>query len=125
MRVDRSAPLTTFLLWVGLLGAPGAWALQLVVGYAAEEADCSVGTASFGGSHTASVWLSVGAGLAAVASLAAAALVWRSTQRTRAADPRGRVEFMAVAGLLVGFLFLALIVVTAVGITYFEPCVAG
>jgi hypothetical protein len=123
MSVDRSAPVTTFLLWVGLLGAPGAWVLQLVVGYGAEEADCSVGTSSFGGSHAVSVWLSVGAGLAGVASLAAAAYVWRSLPR--GADPRGRVHFMASAGVLASFLFLALIVLTAVGITHFEPCVAG
>ena len=66
MRVDRSAPLTTLLLWVGLLGAPAAWTLQLVVGYGAEEADCSRGTSSsFGGAHGVAVWLSVGAGVAA------------------------------------------------------------
>jgi hypothetical protein len=124
VRVDRSAPLTTLLLWVGVLGAPLAWTLQLVAGYAAEEADCSRGTSSFDASHGVTVWLSVGAGLVALASLASAALVWRWTQR-RPADVRGRVEFMAVAGLLVGALFLALIVLTAVGITHFDPCVAG
>jgi hypothetical protein len=110
---------------MGLLGAPVAWTLQLVVGYGAEEADCSRGTAaSFGGAHGVAVWISVAAGVAALASLAAAGFVWRATQRG-AVDPRGRVQFMAVAGLLVGALFLALIVLTAVGTTHFEPCVSG
>ena len=117
MRVDRSTPLTTLLLWVGLAGAPLAWTLQLVVGYGTEEADCD-------SVRGVTVWLSVGAGLVALVSLVVAALMWRSTQR-RAADVRGRVQFMAVAGILVASLFLALIVVTAVGITHFEPCVAG
>ncbi|MFL5981562.1 MAG: hypothetical protein ACJ74D_08485 [Gaiellaceae bacterium] len=125
MRVDRSAPLTTLLLWVGLLGAPAAWTLQLVLGYAAEEADCSVGTdALFDATGDVAVWLSVAAAIAAVASLGAAAFVWRRTLR-RSPDPRGRVHFMAVGGILASLLFLALIIVTGVGITYFEPCVAG
>jgi hypothetical protein len=125
VRVDRSAPLTTMLLWLGVLGGPAAWALQLLIGWTAEEADCSLGTArAFDATHGVNVWVSVGAGATALAALAAAALVWVGTRRG-AADPRGRVQFMALSGLLASSLFLALIIVTAVGTTHFQPCVSG
>ena len=106
-------------LWLGVLGAPLAWATQLVVGYGVEEADC-------GATHPVAVWLSVGTGLFALASLLSAAWLLRET-RTRYVDldARGRIAFMATAGLLTGFLFLALIVVTAIGVTHFEPCRPG
>lgn len=124
MRVDRTSSLTSFLLWLGVLGPPAAWAAQLVVGYGAEEADCSSGSGSFDGSHPVAVWLSVGAGVVALVSLLAAAWLWRET-RTRRLDERGRVAFMATAGVLGGLLFLALIVFTAVGVTHFDPCRPG
>lgn len=124
MRVDRSSSLTSFLLWVGVLGPPAAWATLLVVGYGAEEADCSRGSGSFDGAHSVAVWTSVAAGVVALLSLAAAIWLWRETREQRP-DERGRIPFMATAGVLTGLVFLALIVVTAVGVTHFDPCRPG
>jgi hypothetical protein len=112
------------LLWAGVLVPPAAWTAQLVVGYTAEEADCSLGSRSFDASHAVTLWISVAAGIAAVLALGGAAWLVRETRRYEA-DARGRVSFMAACGILVGFLFLALIVLTAVGTTHFHPCRAG
>jgi hypothetical protein len=124
VRVERSSTFSSFLLWLGVLGPPAAWAAQLVVGYGAEEADCSSGSGSFDGSHAVVVWLSVGAGVVALVSLLAAGWLWRAT-RDRSPDERGRIPFMATVGVLDGFVFLALIVLTAVGVTHFDPCRPG
>ena len=104
----------SLLVWLGLVGPPAAWATQLVVGYAAEEADCS---GVFDASEGVTLWISVGAGIVALVSLVAAVSLLRTT--------RGRLHFMASAGVLTGALFLALIVVTTVGVTHFEPCRPG
>ena len=114
----------SLLLWLGLLGPPAAWTAQLVIGYAAEEADCSRGSASFDGARAVTVWSSVGAGVVALLSLLGAAWVLRETRR-RGPVGRERIPFMATAGVLAGLLFLALIVITAVGVTHFDPCRAG
>jgi hypothetical protein len=119
VRVQRA-----FLLWLGVLAPPMAWATQLVVGYGAEEADCSAGSGSFDGSHAVTVWTSVSAGVVTLASLVAAGWLWRET-RERPVDKRGRVPFMASVGVLNGLLFLGLIVVTAVGATHFDSCRPG
>ena len=124
MRLGRSTTLTSFLLWFGVAVPPLAWTAQLVVGYGANEADCSVGSGSFNGAHGVAVWLSVGAGVLALLSLAAATLMWWET-RDRKPDLRDRIPFMATIGVLTGLIFLALIVITAVGITHFDPCRAG
>jgi hypothetical protein len=101
-------------VWLGLIGPPAAWAAQLVAGYAAEEAECS---GVFDGSRGVTVWTSVAAGVVALLSLVAAASLLRRA--------RGRMHFMAFAGVLNGALFLALIIVTAIGATHFDPCRPG
>jgi uncharacterized BrkB/YihY/UPF0761 family membrane protein len=124
VRVERSDTRVSILLWLGVLAPPLAWAALLVVGYAAEEADCSRGSGSFDGSHPVAVWTSVGAGVVALLSLLAATWLWRAT-RDRWPDARGRIPFMATLGVLTGLIFLALIVLTAVGVTHFDPCRPG
>jgi hypothetical protein len=124
VRFDRPSTPASLLLWIGVLGAPIAWAAQLVVGYGAEEADCSRGGGSFDSSQPLNVGVSIGAGVVGVASLLVAFGLWRRT-RERDVDGRGRVTFMAVTGILVSLLFLALIAVTAIGTTHFDPCTAG
>jgi hypothetical protein len=114
----------SFLLWLGVFAPPLAWTAQLVVGYGVEEADCSAGSGSFDAAHLVTVWTSVAAGVVTVVSLLAAAWLWRET-RERSPDDRGRIPFLAGVGVLNGLLFLALIVMTAVGVTHFESCRPG
>ena len=124
MRIDRSSTLTTLLLWFGGLAGPLAWAAQLAIGYSAEEADCSRGGGSFDSAHPVNLAVSITAGVVTVLALAVAAVIWRRAG-VGDEDDRGRVAFMAIGGILVSLLFLALIAVTAVGTMHFDPCTAG
>jgi hypothetical protein len=116
---------TSAAVWFGLLGAPLAWAGQLVVGYGVEEADCSAGGMRWGiESGTWEVALLVAASLVALLGGVASLLVLVRVRR-RGRDPRGRVEFMAAGGVLVSAVFLALIVLGGAASVYLEPCMRG
>jgi hypothetical protein len=121
---DRTSASTTLLLWFGGLAGPLAWTAQLVIGYSAEEADCSRGGGAFDSAHPVNLAVSVAAAAVTLLSLAVAVTLRRQA-REGGGDERGRVAFMAAGGILVSLLFLALIVVTAVGTMHFEPCTAG
>jgi len=117
------------LLWFGVLGAPLAWAFQLVAGYGLEEAACGTGTATdelWGVTSLTPIAVVCAAALAvAVLSLAAAALSRRRVTRERAADVRGYFGFTALAGVLVSTYFLALIALTTAGVLVLDPCEAS
>jgi hypothetical protein len=109
-------------LWLGLLAAPAAWTAQLVLGYGAEEADCAKGSGGWDfSSHTVNAILFAVAGAAALAGLAAAVWALRSAEH----DARGRIVFMAFGGVLVSSLFVALVVMTGIGVLSLEPCTPG
>jgi hypothetical protein len=109
-------------VWLALLGVPLAWTAQLVVGYGAEEADCAPGSGGWDfSSHTVDAILFAFAGAVALAGLAAA---FRVLLRPPV-DPRGRIAFLALGGVLVAALFGALIVMTGVGVLSLEPCTPG
>jgi hypothetical protein len=109
-------------VWLALVGVPLAWTAQLVVGYGAEEADCAPGSRSWDfSSHTVNAILFALAGVVALAGLAAAVRVLMQAP----VDPRGRIAFLALGGVLVAALFGALIVMTGVGVLSFEPCTPG
>ena len=115
MRVER-------LLWLGLLAAPLGWTAQLVLGYGAEEADCAPGSGAWDfSSHTVNAILFGVAGAIALSGLAAA--VW--ALRRAPEDVRGRIAFMALAGVLLSSLFGVLVVMTGIGVLSLEPCTPG
>ena len=118
------------LLWFGLLAAPLAWAVQLVAGYATEEAACStgggiepawvVGAGSvLGGISIAAILVARLGGIAAILSLV---LVSGDGHDD---DPRGRAAFMAGAGVLASLIFLAAIVLSTVAVASLDACHAG
>lgn len=116
-------PLVSPLLWFGLLAAPAAWVVQLVVGYWLEDADCSAAGRRWELSGTTGELAVHGVAAAvAVAGAVVAAGLWH-TARRGPTDERGRLAFMAQAALLVSGLFLALVVVTAVGANVVDTCV--
>jgi uncharacterized membrane protein len=97
--------------WFGLLAAPLAWAVQLVFGFGAADANCSRGGAQWGidvGTWEAS--LTAAAAVFAVAGEVSAALVFRET------DEDDRLHFFATAGLVGNVLFIGLITLTAFGV---------
>jgi hypothetical protein len=113
------------LLWFGVLGAPAAWVFHLVAGYGIQEADCSRGSARWGfSSHPLEIAVTAAALAIGLGALLASAWIWR-TAETRGADPRGRVAFMAFAGIISSMLFLGIIAVGGAGAAYLDPCAPG
>ena len=107
------------LVWFGVLGAPSAWVLQHLTGYALSEAGCRGDVAIDPGT------IAVSATAAAIAALATAAsvVVWRATRGAGSAPPAGRVHFMAVIGMTVAPLFLALVLMSGLGAVLIDGCV--
>ena len=111
------------LLWFGLLGAPLAWALQLVVGYGVEEAGCAQGSRRWGlPTHAFQIVILCVCLAVALGSAIAAAWSWRAAERGRVPNRRGRVAFLAYSGLLASALFLALIVLSGAGAITLDTC---
>jgi hypothetical protein len=123
--MSRPGLVPAALLWFGLLGAPLAWAGQLVVGYGVEEADCSAGSMRWGiESGTWELALTIATALVGALACAAAVLMLVRVRR-REPDLQGRVEFMAAGGILVSAVFLVLIVLGGAAAVYLEPCTPG
>ena len=77
-RALETTPVQEFMQWFGLLGAPLAWAVQLVMGYGVTEARCNVGGARWGvGVDTWEISLMIAAGAVVIfAELCAVALYY-------------------------------------------------
>ena len=114
------------ILAFAVLGPPIAWAVQLVSGYALEEAACSAapGATPTVANPTAILWgISIGAfavaGLAGVTGLVS----WMGTRAVDQRDePTGRVAFLGVAGALAALVFLEAIILSAIAFVPFDPC---
>ena len=87
-------------LWVGVLGGPIAWALDLTIGYALGNARCTQ-------PHTL-MWLHALTGLSLAAILASAATAALSPRRNE------RAQSMAWLGMLMCALFALLVVATGI-----------
>jgi hypothetical protein len=118
MRVAQSSPLANVLVWFGVLGAPLAWAAQLVLGYGVTEAACGAGGARWGIDTTQ--WeIALTAATAALA-LASGLAAWRVLR-----DPRGSFRFLATWGVLESLIFVVLILLGGIGSFYLSPCHQG
>ena len=121
-------PGSATLAWVGALGPPFCWAAQHIGGFALGLADCPDNTVGPG-------WhVPVDAGTIAVGAVAAAGAVlcglaavaaWRATRDDDDDDapPAGRTHFLAVIGMTITPLFLAMIVMSSAGAIVFRSCV--
>jgi len=106
------------LQWFGLLAAPLAWAVQLVVGFGAADANCARGGGRWGIDVEAwEIALTAAAATVAVAAEISAARLYRELRNVEddAPGPRGRLHFFSVAALVGNVLFLGLIALTAFG----------
>jgi hypothetical protein len=118
------------LMWFGLLGAPTAWTLQLVAGYGLTEAACNAAGTQW--STPVDAWTIVvtcaGAAVAVLAE-AAAILAFRRTRNVEGVGgseeppPKGRIHFLAVVGMTISPLFLAIIVMSGLGSFVLDNCV--
>ena len=110
-------------LWLGVLGAPLAWAAQHVTGYALTEAEC--GGARLGVPMDAlTIAVTAVAAAVAVAAGLSALATWRSVQGDHhEPPPDGRVTFLAVMGMTLTPLFLMIILMSGLGAVFLTECV--
>jgi uncharacterized membrane protein len=111
------------LVWFAVLGAPGAYALQLGLGYWLAEAQCSPTGSEWG--ISLATWAVVVTALAAAVAIAAGiASIWlyRRDSDRHAPPPSGRNAFLAAVGMTVSTLFLVLILMSGAGVLAFHVC---
>ncbi len=110
--ITRRETRGSFLLWFGVLGAPLAWAAQLVLNYSLEEwFACSPATRTRGLVLGLEVDLvaTVITGVLAAVALAAGLVSVRCLRSTEAGTPGSRVRWMAVVGVMNSVLYLIII----------------
>ncbi len=116
------------LMWIGVLAAPGAWALEHVLGYGVAEATCDPAGRRWGVAfHTWIVVALVVSGLVALAGLAAAVVAFRAVRDAGndSPPPPGRVWLMAICGIVISPIFLMIIVLSGVGALLLGSCHQG
>jgi hypothetical protein len=130
MNLSRFRPPLEALSWFGLLGAPIAWTAVHVLGYGITEAAC--GPAGTRWTIAVDGWTvvltAVATAIAALAGLAALAVFWRTRDVEGAGGseeppPKGRIHFLAVVGMAISPLFLAIIVLDGLGVILLSNCV--
>ena len=128
MRLSRTALPLEALSWFGLLGAPAAWTLMHVFGYGLTEATCDpVGSGKVSLEAWTVALMAAGAVVAVLAGLSAVAVFLR-TRRVEGAGgseeppPKGRLHFLAVVGMAISPLFLAIILMDGLGVIVLPNC---
>ena len=121
-------PRSEALAWAGALGPPFAWAGQHIAGFALGLADCPDNTVGPGWNvpvDALTIAVGVVATAAAVLCGLAAVAAWRASRDADDSDapPAGRVHFLAVIGMTITPLFLAMIVMSSAGAVVFSGCV--
>jgi len=124
-RILATAHGRDFLQWFGLLAAPLAWCVQLVLGFGVAQASCSAGSARWG--IDAETWeLSLMAAALVVVLLAEACAValYLATRDVPydGAPPDGRRGFFVTAASLGNVLFLAAILMSGLAAAHHAPC---
>ena len=125
MRLRREIPLSV-RLWFGVLGAPLAWAIQHVAGFAVTLAACDAAGARWDvpvDGLTVAV-TAVAALIALLAELSAIG-IYRATRDAGEEPPASRVHFLAVIGATISPLFLAIILMSGLGSTFLANCQQG
>jgi hypothetical protein len=109
----------TIRLWIGMLLAPIAWAVQLQLVYLTSEFGCF--TSDF-------TWNHVFSGLMLVVAIFGGAIAWLewvatgATTNDEGADPVSRRRFMALIGILISALFSVTIVAQWLPTLMRVPC---
>ena len=114
-------------VWFGVLGAPVAWALQLVSGYALTEATCGeAGRAGWDVHLDAwSTAVFAAATLVAMAAGVTSLVTFRATRGAGEELPPARIHFLAVIGIAITPLFLAMILMSGLGSVLLDQCRQG
>jgi hypothetical protein len=113
------------LQWVGLLAAPLAWTVQLVVGFGVTQAACGPAGREWGVSTRPwEIALAIACGAVALAGQACALRLFRTLAGVEYDDagPAGRLRFFSVAALFGNTLFVVAIALTAAGALAHVTC---
>lgn len=111
-------------LWFGVLGAPVAWTLHELVGASVAGRRCVEE-----GAMESWQWLTI-IGVSVLATLTAAAAAWvayrvyreHSSQKITEAEGWDRIEFMAIAGVIISLALLGNIILMGVMPAIVAPC---
>jgi hypothetical protein len=128
MRWARPHPGGALLLWFGLFGAPAAWVLQHVAGIELTQASCQQAARQSGWNLHLDAWtiaVFATAALVAIGAEVGAVLTYRATRDASSEPPAGRIRFLAVIGMTIGPLFLAMILMSGLGTVLLERCRQG
>lgn len=129
----RSSP-SNALVWFGVLGGAGAWALQFVVNLAFTFAQCNAPSGRWRlPVHSFEIALSAAAAAVGLVAMGVSLRLYRLTfavdhvaeaerQGEGTPPPTGRINFLAMVGLTVNFLALAIIVMTGIGAPLLPVC---
>jgi hypothetical protein len=120
-------------VWFGVLGGPLAWATQFVANLFLSFFECGAEARGSVPLHALQITLGVAGLLVALASTAVATWLYRETVGDRELSrkvirgfggepPVARVHFLAIVGLTVNFLALAIIVMTTIGSPVLLDC---
>jgi hypothetical protein len=121
----RAHPGGALLLWFGVLGGPVAWAVAHVAGVELSQASCRQ-TARTGVPFDAwAIVVFVLAAIVAAGAEVAAVLTYRATRDASSEPPAGRIRFLAVIGMTIGPLFVAMILMGGLGAVLLERCQQG
>jgi hypothetical protein len=113
--------------WFSVLGPPFAWALQHVAGFSVGLADCPDNTRGPGWSVPVdALSIAIGGATAIVALLGGVAAVaaFRAARDADESDapPAGRIHFLAMIGMTITPLFLAMIAMSTAGAVFATGC---
>ena len=113
------------LQWFGLLAAPLAWTVQLVVGFGVADAYCAPAGRRWGiDVETWEIAVTAVAATVAICAEVSALTLYRELRDVDddAPGPRGRLHFFSVASLIGNVLFMGLIALTAFGVLSHLGC---
>jgi hypothetical protein len=124
--VSRAEGRGSALLWFGVLAAPAAWSVEIMVGYGVEEIACSAGSVGEEiegvGVEPIIVLLTLFLGAVAAAAGLVAFGCLRGLRASRDAVTSGRAEWMAIAGIATSAIFLVLILVNLFSVVFLGVC---
>lgn len=122
---------SNLLLWFGVLGGALAWAVQFIANLAFGWARCNPPVTRWAlPVHGWEIALSAGALVVGLASLTVSTVIFirskdvagQELQGMGTPPPLGRINFLAVMGILVNVLAIAIIVMTGIGAPMLGVC---
>ena len=122
MRLRRPHPPLALMLWFGVLGAPAAWTTQHVTGFALTQAECGPGYRGRLALDGLTIAVTAAAAAVAMAAELSAITVFRRTRDAGEEPPASRIHFMSIIGMTIGPLFLAIILMSGLGVVLLENC---